>query len=500
MRKFNSILYGAVLLTASNLLICLVSMSFRIYLSGKIGSEGIGLLHLVLSVKTLTVTLGSAGIRSCAAYLSADELGRGREGSIRSVMSGCFRYAIVFSSPVALCLWRFAPMIAQNWIGDAAAVPSLRAYALFLTINCLDGVISGCFISLGRVKETVAVNFVEQGFSMILTFFLLTHGAANTKWACLSVILGECAASLLSFCILFTLYRRGLSSSASSRFPPYRRILSVALPLGLADGLRSGLTELKNLIIPKQLALFSGTVNAMADYGVVCGMVFPLLMFPAALLFSVSELLMPEFSRCSAGGHYARVRYLAKRSLKVSLLFSLCIGGIFFCCGEALGKLLYSNAAVGSYLKLYAPLVPILYIDNVADAICKGLGQQNANARYNTVTAVLELSLLRLLLPRLGLKGFYISYSVTRIVNFYLSFRRLILVSGIRLDIALTFRAIISSSAAVFITTLLPRGEGFPGVILVGGYFLMLLTFFWIVLRVITREDVSQISVFSVHG
>lgn len=491
MKKLNSILYGAVLLTVSNLLIRLVSMSFQVYLSGKIGAEGIGLLHLVLSVKMLTFTLGAAGIRSCTTYLSAEELGRGREGSIHSVMSGCFQYAIVFSLPVALCLWRFAPMIAQNWIGDAAAVPSLRVYALFLTVNCLDGVISGCFISLGRIKEMVAVNFIEQGFSMVLTFFLLSHSAANTKWACLSVILGECAASFLSFCILLILYRISIHSSASKRLPPYRRILSVALPLGLTDDLRSGLNSLKNIIIPKQLALFAGTVNAMADYGVVCGMVFPLLMFPAALLFSMSELLMPEFSRCAAGGQYIRVRYLAKRSLRVSLLFSLCVGGIFFCCGEALGNLLYNNASVGSYLKMYAPLVPMLYIDNVADAICKGLGQQNANARYNTITAFLEVSFLWLLLPRLGLRGFYISYAVTRLVNFYLSFRRLILVSGIRLDIALTFRAIFSSSAAVFITTLLPKGEGLPGIFLLSGYFLMILTFFWILFRVVNREDIS---------
>ena len=41
----------------------------------------------------------------------------------------------------------------------------------------------------------------------------------------------------------------------------------MSLPLALADTLRSGLNTIEDLIIPRQLALFTGTVNAMADYG-----------------------------------------------------------------------------------------------------------------------------------------------------------------------------------------------------------------------------------------
>ena len=91
--------------------------------------------------------------------------------------------------------------------------------------------------------------------------------------------------------------------------PPYGRILRAALPLAVADTLRSGLNTIEDLIIPRQLALFAGTVNAMADYGMIRGMVFPVLMFPAAVLVSLAELLIPEFSRCAAQGSRTRVQY-----------------------------------------------------------------------------------------------------------------------------------------------------------------------------------------------
>ena len=72
-KKGSSIVQGTLLLTAANLLLRLAGMSFQVYLSGRIGAAGIGLLQLILSVKALSFTVGSAGIRTCAMYLSAEE-------------------------------------------------------------------------------------------------------------------------------------------------------------------------------------------------------------------------------------------------------------------------------------------------------------------------------------------------------------------------------------------------------------------------------------------
>lgn len=465
-------------------------MGFQVYLSGRIGAAGIGLLQLILSVAGLSFTMGAAGVRICAMYLSAEELGRGRPQGIHAVLSGCFQYSLVFSSLVALCLWHFAPWMSESWIGDLAAAPSLRTYALFLPIACLYGVMSGYFTAAGRIKDLVIVEFLEQGCSMAVTLLLLSRWAGtDVGRACRSVVTGGCAAALFSFCALMFLHRRSMPSKGAERIPPYRKILRMALPLGLADDLRSGLNAIENLIVPRQLALYAGTVNAMADYGVVCGMVFPVLMFPAAILFSLAELLVPELSRCAAGRRQVRVKYLARRSLRVALLFGLCAGGILFSGAETLGDLLYHNPAVGKYLRLYAPLVPMLYTDAIVDAMCKGLGQQNANVRYNTLTSFLDVTFLWFLLPRLGLSGYYFSFALTHALNFCLSLRRLILASGIRPRISLPLRAVLSAGATGFMTTLLPRWDGLPGILLSGGCYLLLLFLLWTLFRVVGRGD-----------
>lgn len=479
--------YGALLLTGANLALRLAGMSFQVYLSARIGAAGVGLLQLILSVRMLAFTLGSAGVRTCALYLSAEALGRRR--SVRPALRGCILYGLLFSIPAAAGLWVLTPRIAAGWIGDAAGEAALRAFALFLPIGCLNGIMTGLYTAAGRLRALVAVEFLEQGVSMAVTFALLSRWAqADSGRACLSVALGGSAASALSLWALWALRREGPGAGREDR-PPWRRVARMALPVGLADDLRAGLNTVENLIIPRRLALFAGTVNAMADYGVLHGMVFPVLMFPAAILASLADLLVAEFSRCAGRPGQVRVRYLARQGLRVSLLFGVCAGSVLFAAARPLGTLLYQSEAAGACLRLYAPLVPVLYLDGVVDAMCKGLGQQSANARYNLLTNLLDVALLWLLLPRWGMGGYYCSFAVTHLLNFGLSLRRLGKSAGLRFSAAPAARALLCGAAAVLPAALLRSQEGIAGVMTPALCCLLALLTLWLAFRVVGWRD-----------
>ncbi len=472
MGKGNSMFYGALLLTGANLLLRLAGMGFQVYLSGQIGPAGIGLLQLVFSVRALAFTLGLGGVRTAALYLTA-----GRKG-VRPVLRGCFQYSLACSLPAAAGLWLLAPGLSAGWNGDG--LDALRACAAFLPISCLCGVLSGHFTAAGRIRTLVAVEFLEQGFAIAATVLLLASGTEGV----LSVILGGSLAAAAAFCVLLWLCRPPPEPDIKT---PYRQILHMALPLGVSESLRAGLNTVENLIVPQRLGLYAGTVSAIADYGVVCGMVFPILMFPTAILFSLAELLVPELSRCVRGG--PRPPYLAKRGLRVSLLFGLWAGGFLFASAGPLGEILYQNEAVGANLRLYAPLVPVLYMDAIVDAMCKGLGQQSANARYNLITSLLDVIILWLFLPRYGLGGYYFSFAVTHLLNFALSLRRLILASGASLSAGAAVRAVVSTAAVSWISGMLPVWETPAGGIASAGYYSLLLGCFWAAFHVVDRED-----------
>lgn len=443
------------LLTGANFLLRLAGMGFQVFLSRRIGAEGVGLLHLVMSVSALSFTVGSAGVRTCATYLSAGELGRGRPDRVGSVLSGCCQYSLLFSSAAAAALWCAAPWLCRVWIGSRAALAALRLSALFLPVRCLQGVLTGYFTAAERTGVLVAAAFLEQGCAMAVTFLLLSRWAGlDAGQAAFAVTAGGGCADALGL-LLLLLARRG----QRRRGPvPYGSILRTALPLALADTLRSGLNTIEDLIIPRRLALFAGTVNAMADYGMLRGMVFPVLMFPAAALFSLAELLTPEFSRCAARGSRNRVRYLARRGLRAAMLFGLCAGGLLFTLAGPLGTLLYGNGEVGRLLRLYAPFVPLLYADALVDAMCKGLG------------------------------GYYFSFAASHLLNFALSLRRLTLAADIRPEPGKPALAAVCTAAAATAASL-TAGNG--SLLAPGGCYLLLLGTLWSLFRVAGKEDVQ---------
>ena len=420
------IFYSALMLTGVNLLLRFAGTSFQVYLSGRIGAAGIGLLQLVMSVGSLAMVAGIGGIRTATMYLTAEEIGKKRPQNVTWVLSGCFLYSILFSSSISVLLYRFAPLIAYNWIGDGRTVDALRLFCAFLPVTCLCGVMSGYFTAANRIGTLVAVEVAEQALSMALTLGALALWAGNDPCrACLCVILGSSLGAVLTLCCLIVLRLREYPPCAE-RVPVRHRLVQTALPLALADDLKSGITTAENLMVPKRLALNAATASPLAAFGMVSGMVFPVIMFPAAILFGLTELLIPELARCHAAGSRIRIHYLVKKSLRVSLVYGIFFGGLIFLLAEELCMRLYKSTDAALYLKLYSLLIPMLYCDCLTDAMIKGLGQQKICVRYNIITSFMDVAFLYLLLPGYGMNGYYFSFLITHLINFILSFRHLL--------------------------------------------------------------------------
>ena len=419
------IFYSALLLTLVNLVLRFAGTSFQVYLSGQIGAAGIGLLQLVMSVNGFAAVAGIAGIRTAAMYLTAEELGKKRPEYVRSVLSGCFLYSILFSGTASAILYFCAPFIAEQWLGNLHTLHALRLFACFLPAICLANVMTGYFTAANRIGTLATVEVLEQILSMVITLVSLKYWAGEDPVrACLSVIFGSCSAACLTFlCLLFLYYMEKLP--AGRHLPMAHRLADTALPLALADVTKSGINTAENLMVPKRLTLNRQTADPLAAFGALSGMVFPVLMFPACILFGLAELLIPELARCAAAGSQERISYLVHKSLRIAMLYGILFGGLEFLLADTLCMGLYKNQEAAEYLKLYSLLIPMLYCDAITDAMTKGLGRQKICVRYNILTSALDVLFLWILLPKYGMAGYFVSFTVTHAINFLLSLRLL---------------------------------------------------------------------------
>lgn len=449
LRHSLPIFYNALLLTGVNLFLRFAGTSFQVYLSGKIGASGIGLLQLVMSVNALALVAGTAGIRTASMYLTAEELGKNKPGNVTWVLSGCFIYSVLFSGAVSVGLYTFAPWISAEWIGHPETEVALRLFAMFLPVICLAGVMTGYYTSANRIGALAAVEVAEQLLSMGITILSLTFLAGSDPVkACQCVILGSCAASCFTLlCLVWMRIRENADHDA--RIPIAKRLSNAALPLAAADILKSGINTVENLMVPRRLALNLRMPDPLAAFGLVSGMVFPVLMFPACIIFGLAELLIPELARCAAGGETRRISYLVKKSLRIALLYGLTFGSLEYLLAEWLCTRLYSSSDAAESLKLYALLIPMLYCDAITDAMTKGLGQQKICVRYNILTSAMDVAFLYLLLPRYGMLGYFASFAFTHILNFLLSLRRLLKITGEKISFHIPAFSISSAVAAI---------------------------------------------------
>ena len=479
--KKMPIFYNALMLTGVNLLLRLVSTSFQVFISGRIGAAGVGLLQLVLSIASMTMTAGMAGIRTSAMYLTAEELGKGRPQNITWVLSACFGYSLLFSGSIGALVYGFAPWIAQHWIGDIRTVGAIRLFASFLPVSCFVGVMVGYFTAANRIGTLAAVEVAEQICSMTVTAVALLFWAGeDIGRACQAVVLGSCVGGLLTLLCLILLRLRERPRTGQ-RIPMARRLGETALPLAVADDLKMGINTVENLMVPKRLSLY--TANALAQFGMVSGMVFPVLMFPAAILYGLADLLIPELARCNAAESQRRIRYLSRRSLRVALLYGIGCAGVLYLLSDMLCLWLYKNQDAGAYLRAYALLVPMLYCDAIIDAMNKGLGLQKICVRVNIFTAALDVLGLYILLPQFGMWGYFASFFVSHLINAALSLWLLLRKTGLHIPAHVPVLSIGAMLGAILLAQNLPHPA-----IRTAAYALLAYSLLWL-LGILYKED-----------
>lgn len=454
MARRRSIFYDALLLTGANLMMRGVSMAFQVYLVGRIGAGGIGLLTLINTVGMLAATLGGAGSRVAATCLVAEEYGFRRMDGVRRAMRICLWYALLVSAVCGAGTAAAADWLAVRWLGDLRTADSLRILGWTLPLTCLWGVFSGYFTATDRVGRLVAIQFADRLVDIAATAALLHFFAgADVQRGCASIVGGSAVGTAVSVCVLYLLYRRDgqQACEAPQAQPMLRRLLQLTLPLSLSDNLRAGLNALEHFLIPWGLRQSGASgESAIASYGVIHGMVFPVLMFPACVLYAVADLLVPELSHRRATGDSKRIQHVVRQCLHWGLIFSAAVAGVLWLSAGPLTNRLYHNADAGTYLRLFAPLIFMLYMDAIVDGMLKGLLQQVHSARYNMVTSVMDVAFLYILLPQVGLDGYFLTFTVTHAVNFYLSIRRLIRVTDYRPDVGFILRLALAALLAAW--------------------------------------------------
>lgn len=123
-----------------------------------------------------------------------------------------------------------------------------------------------------------------------------------------------------------------------------------------------------------------------------------------------------------------------------------------FVLAEPLCMILYQSQEAAEYLRWFAWLSPMLYCDAVVDALNKGLGKQQICVRINIFTSIMDVVGLYILLPTMGMRGYFISFFLSHAVNAAMSLGLLLKITDLHIPVRVPIMTVAAMLGAVFAT------------------------------------------------
>ncbi len=434
---------NALSLTATALIMRGVGMIFNVIVSNRAGSEAMGLYSMLGSVYAFSITLGAAGINLGATRIVSEALGIGDEELARRSVRRALLCCSLTSAAAAILLFSLSSILGNYLLCDSRAVKPLKILAITIPPIAICSCLSGYFTAVRRVKVNAALQVVAQFARIGATLFFLSFFANNDpESACVALVLGGALTEFLSLAVSYVLYRIDLKKlkikehNSPNDKGITKKLLSITLPVTFSACIRSALSMLQHVLIPRGLSKSGKSwAEALSSYGALHGMAMPLILFPSAFISAFAGLLIPEIGECCVQNNTQRLERVSYRALTLSLIFSIGISGIMIFFSQEFGLLVYKSEETAQYIRIMAPLIPVMYIDGTVDAILKGTGHQVYSMNVNIADALTACLFAIFLIPKLGIAGYIVSIYATEIMNTTLSLIKMISVSGIKIKL-----------------------------------------------------------------
>ena len=443
LKKFT-FLKNAVIMTITSFILRGLGVFLRVYLSNKIGAEGMGLYQIILSVYILASTFATAGVSTAAIQIVNDEMTKGSKQSVLKAFKKALIICVSWGIILSLLMYNLSEILGKYWLNDVRTIPALKIAVFALPFMATTSCIKGYFTAYRRISIPSEAQILEQIVRIILIFLIIDHFLPyGINAACVAIIIGDVISEMSSCLYSYIAYLKEKKRHSNDYFirkqkTPHvlGRFIKIASPIALNRYLNTFLRTFENVLIPDCLTKYNSShEKALEQFGLLKGMAMPVLFFPSSLLTSFSTLLIPEIAEAKSLGNENAVKEITIRTLKISILISIVIAGIFYIFAYELSELIYKNIEIGTIIKTLAPVVPFMYLETVVMGILQGLNQQIYSLKYNIFDSITRITLIYLLVPQNGLNMFLLIMILSNITTSSLNIYRSLKVTNVKLDI-----------------------------------------------------------------
>lgn len=428
-------------MTVFSLINKMLGVFLRLFLSARIGSEGMGLYQLVMSVYTMFSTFATAGFTVSVSRLVAEKDQRSQADSNR-LMSNSFLASALISAVATLVMLCCSDIIAEKFLGDIRCGQPLRILALSMPFMAFAACLKGWFIAKQKVAITSSASLFEQIIKIVVTAVFLNVIFSETDdigTLCKGIVMGVTVSEMCSFTYLFLFRAIPKRKEKQKSFPTETKrdsmqsLINVTLPISLSVYLTSILHTAETLLIPYVFESYSGDRGyALSQFGMIRGMVVPILFFPFAFLGSLVSVFTPEISRLNLLPDRRPLYSRISSVMSFVSILSIAVGGLFFFLPNEIGEAFYPGENTAKAIAILSLVTPFMYVETVSDGLLKAIGEQVQTLKFTVYNSVLRVVLILILVSRTGEIGYLWLLVISNTFTYLLCRHRLYKATGVK--------------------------------------------------------------------
>ena len=293
MKRLKVFIFNALILTVTSLILRILGTFFGVYISNKIGEEALGVFGLIMSVYVFGITLASSGINLSCMRIVSEELAKGNEYLAKKAAQRCTTISFICGICASLFLFINSNFIVDYCFHNKVHNNIVYLICIALPFTAVSSSINGYFSAVRRVYKSSITQVIEQLTKYIASFYLLSLFTSNTlEGSCYALILGDVISEIVSMVFIYILYyfdkRNKKFTYARNSASLNKRILTISFPLAITSYIRSALSTLKQILIPKGLEKSGLKCEiALSNYGIIGGMAMLIILFPSLFISSL---------------------------------------------------------------------------------------------------------------------------------------------------------------------------------------------------------------------
>ena len=437
-KKKEKVIKGIIALLFSQILIKIIGLAYKFYLTNKdgFGDTGNAIYSAGFQVYALLLTFSSTGVPNAIAKLVAERIAEGDNKGANKIFKIAFFTFAFFGLIGTIILFLGAKIIANKFLEIPEAEYSLITLSPSIFFVSITSVIRGYFNGRQNLTVTAKSQTIEQIFKTVFTILLVELIARITKKNTMLMAgianLATTFATMLSFSYIYIYYKSkrkeiGVEIAQSVNYFPTRvrktlkKIMKESIPISLSALMSSFNKSIDLITVVKILKRYMSEEIAKCQYGILSGKIDTLCVLPLSLNIPFVTAMVPSIAKSMAVDDKEQVIKKVNSFIEISSIIAFpCMVGIIVYSKQIL-DLLFPNANSGDVL-LQINSISILFamLSQTINGVLQGIGKSNIPLIAYTVGLVCKFitNIILISKPSIGINGAAIGNIICNLVVF----------------------------------------------------------------------------------